>query len=91
MEGRLLVWLPTWLGDVVLATPALQALREGLEGWRIGLVGPPAVRDLLGGAPGFDAFETYDKRGDDRGAAGAWRLARRLRAGRWDAVLLLPN
>jgi len=91
MSGSLLVWLPTWLGDTVLATPVLRSLREGLPRVRIGLLGPPALEELLRGAPWFDEYVPYDKRGGDRGAMGALRLASRLRLGRWQTILLLPN
>src|SRR3990172_5079890 len=37
---HLVVRLPNWLGDTVMALPVLRALRSGLDGRRITLVGP---------------------------------------------------
>ncbi len=46
-SGRILVWLPSPLGDAVMCTPALKALREGMPGKRIYFVGSDMVRDGL--------------------------------------------
>lgn len=41
----LIVRLPNWVGDVVMATPALQALKE--SGIELALVGKPWIKSLL--------------------------------------------
>jgi hypothetical protein len=53
---RILVRLPTWVGDAVMATPALRALRAAQPGAWIGAQGRPALAGLLAGLAGFDAF-----------------------------------
>lgn len=84
MPGRLSVRLPNWLGDTVMAVPALGALRATLAGGEILLAGP-WVR-LLDGQGFADALVTYPR---------AWR--RRLRTADTvrefdaDTALLLPN
>ncbi|MFM7799032.1 MAG: glycosyltransferase family 9 protein [Planctomycetota bacterium] len=85
--ARLLVVLPSWVGDAVMATPALRALRESLAGARIELMGRPGLEAVLAGLPTFDAFHTHDM----RGWLGPFTGAGRFRAMRFDAVLLLPN
>jgi heptosyltransferase II len=81
---HLIVRLPNWLGDTVMALPALRALRSGLDGRRISLVGPWAP--LLAGQGVADAWVSYP-----RGARRRLAAARGLRRLGGDTVLLLPN
>ncbi len=55
-QERILVWLPSPLGDAVLSTPTLRALRRHYPGARISFVAEPAVLDLLMGNPWCDAW-----------------------------------
>lgn len=85
--SRLLVVLPSWVGDAVMATPALRALRASLAGARIEVMGRPGLDAVLDGLDTFDAFHTHTM----RGRFGPFTGVRRFRAMRFDAVLLLPN
>lgn len=88
---RLGVFLPNWVGDVVMATPALRALRKhvGSGGDLVGVM-RPYVAEVLGGNRWFDDTYIYDKRPTD--PALRWSsVRRRLRERRLDAVLLLTN
>ncbi|MFI4910556.1 MAG: lipopolysaccharide heptosyltransferase II [Sedimentisphaeraceae bacterium JB056] len=46
-KGRLLVWLPSPLGDAVMCTPALKAIRESMPDKEIFFYGSPIVRQTL--------------------------------------------
>ncbi|MBI2543663.1 MAG: glycosyltransferase family 9 protein [Candidatus Rokubacteria bacterium] len=81
---HLIVRLPNWLGDTVMALPALRALRSGLHGRRITLVGPWAP--LLAGQGAADGFVAYPRSARKRLAA-----VPELRRLEGDTVLLLPN
>jgi len=83
---RVLVVLPTWLGDTVMAVPCLRALRRRYARAEIHLLGRPLLRELLGGAPWHDRFIAWPARGAAR--LGVWRA---LRAERYDLAVLLPN
>lgn len=87
MTERVLVRLPNWVGDVVMATPALEALRRGLPGASITVEGRGFLAGLLDGLDSFDAFLPAPARG--------WRATlahgRRLAAGRFDLAVLLPD
>lgn len=87
----LLVRAPNWIGDAVMATPALAALRAGLPHTRIAVLGRPAIRDVLAGHPAVDVALVDDHRGSHSGLAGRWRLAGEIRRQGVDAVLLLTN
>jgi heptosyltransferase-2 len=87
---RVGVFLPNWVGDVVMATPALRALRAYAgEGELVGVM-RPYVAEVLGGNSWFDETILYAKKAKD--AKLAWPAVReRLRAAKLDAVVLLTN
>ncbi len=88
---RLLVRAVNWLGDAVLATPALGAVRAACPQARITVVAKPLVAELLRHHPDIDDIEVYDKDGVHAGAIGMLRKAGQLRKGNFDAALLLQN
>jgi heptosyltransferase-2 len=85
------IFLPNWIGDVVMATPALRALRRrfGADARLIGL-GRPYVADVLKGTSFLDEFWPYDRHSSDRNIRG-WHVASRLRRQRAGVAVLLPN
>jgi heptosyltransferase-2 len=82
-----LVLIPNWLGDLVMALPALAALREDAQ---LVAVGAPGLLDLLVDASLVDAVVPYDRKGADAGLAGLWRVGRLARAWRPQRVVALP-
>jgi heptosyltransferase-2 len=86
---NLAVFLPNWIGDVAMATPALRALRGRYPEARITAVCRPSVAGLLGGAPWFDEQLFLDRKGPwrQRWPAVAWQLRRN----RPNLAVLFPN
>src|SRR5262249_51778429 len=85
---NLAVFLPNWIGDAVMATPALRALREHYrDGKIIGIV-KPYVAALLGGGDWFDELILADK---GRRGQGVLAVARQLKRRDIDLAVLLPN
>jgi heptosyltransferase-2 len=84
---RLLVRLPNPLGDAVMATPALRALRRGLPDAEIAVLGLPHHEGLLHGNRSFDAFLPLRGHGLRDHAA----RARDLRSRGFDAAVVLPD
>ncbi len=84
---RIVVRAPNWVGDVVMATPAFRSLRETFPRAHLAVVLRPYVEPILRGAPWFDEVMAVEDRGPGNFAA----LVRRLRRGRFDLGLLLPN
>ncbi len=95
---RLLVVMPTWLGDCVMAMPTLRALRELYPKAHITALAGTSVRPIIDPNPWLNRVVTgrsrrrsrADHRPDDR-STGPIRLAARLTAGRFDLAVLLPN
>ncbi len=88
---RLLVRGTNWLGDGVLMTPALFALRQGFPQARIVLLAKPPVAELLQGHPSIDETILYRNPGMHAGIGGKWRLAKSLRARQFDLAVLFQN
>ena len=86
---RIALFLPNWIGDVVMATPAIRAVREHHPGAELVAVCKPYVADVLAGSPWFQDTIHFDKRGPREQRL--WSVARELRRSRTDAALLFPN
>ena len=86
---RIALFLPNWIGDVVMATPAIRAVRERFPAARLAAVCKPYVTALLDGSPWFDEIIPFDKRGPWRQRSFA--VASRLRRERFDAAVLFTN
>src|SRR5690348_220171 len=83
----LLVAQTSFLGDVVLTTPLVSALRRRLMPRRLALLVRPEAVPLVAGHPDIDQVLVDDKRGADRGALGWLGTARRLRAERFEVAV----
>jgi len=86
------IFLPNWIGDVVMATPALRALRDRFPRGEYRLIGiqRPYIRDVLAGTPWLDEQLFYDPRAKDRELR-AWPLVRSLRQRRLSKAVLFTN
>src|SRR5919108_2786326 len=84
MIASLAIRLPNWLGDTVMAEPAVRALRRGHPDARVLLAGPWAT--VLGGQGLADTLVTYPRAWADRLAAAD--VVRRFAP---DTALVLPN
>jgi heptosyltransferase-2 len=89
---RILVVQPSWVGDAVMATPTLRALRELYPDAHISYLLRRYVKPIYEGMPWTDRLITY-RTGKTRAKAGkgTFDLAGRLRSGKFDLAILLPN
>ena len=91
---RLLVVMPTWLGDCVMATPTLRALRGLYPEAQITALIRSTVRAAIEHTPWIDRIVTVRPRRKgriDARRSGVIPVARRLSKGRFDAAVILPN
>ncbi len=82
--------LPNWVGDAVMATPAIRAIRQAYpESIIIGIGRSHIVTDLLEGAPWFDHVIPCERQLS--GPQGLWATAKILSRIRPDWAILFPN
>ena len=85
---RVTVIMPTWIGDVCMATPALRALRESMpEDGHITAAVRHGMKPLLRAHPCVDDLVTIDP----RGVLGPWKAGRQLAHTTPEALLVLPG
>jgi heptosyltransferase-2 len=82
---RLLIRLPNWLGDLLLARPLLHALRRTLATAEIRVVGPRPLLELIEQESIHDRGETWPAAASERAL-----LTAELRSWRPSAALVLP-
>ena len=87
--NRIALFLPNWVGDVVMATPAVRAVRDRFPAADLVAVCKPYVADVVAGSPWFREVVPFDKSG--LRSQRLWAVARQLRRGRTDAAVLFPN
>jgi heptosyltransferase-2 len=89
---RVMVRLPNWVGDAVIAVPALGELRRILAHAHITFVARPWVSGLFDGEGLADAvIPVDDARGPGESAKQFIRARRRLGGERFDLAVLLQN
>jgi len=86
------VILPTWVGDFVMATPLLRAIRSRFAEARITFLAEANLRELIDGCPWTDFVVDLPK----KKARTLWsrqfrRMIGSLRRDRFDLAVLLPN
>lgn len=95
-SAKLLIVMPTWLGDCVMATPTLRALRVLYPDAHISALVRHNIRPILDGLNSVDRLLSVRPR-DKRGGKKSGRrrtvvgLGRRLSKGGFDTAVLLPN
>ncbi|QEL14549.1 lipopolysaccharide heptosyltransferase II [Limnoglobus roseus] len=83
------LFLPNWIGDVVMATPAIRAVRDHFPQARLLAVSKPYVADTVAGSPWFDDLIPFDKSGPRHRR---FRFVlNRLADEKLDAAVLFPN
>lgn len=84
---RVVVRAPTWVGDAVMAVPALRELRRVLPQAHIALVARPGAADIFIDADFVDEVLIYDR----SGLASTWNQVRKWRQRKFDLALLFQN
>ena len=87
---KIAVFLPNWIGDAVMATPALRAIRNQFSDATITAVVRPYVADVLDGLDLVDNRILHNPKGDDARQRG-WQVIKTLRREQFDSAVLFPN
>ena len=88
---RIIVRSPNWIGDAVLSTPAVRALRTNFPEARVTVLAKPWVSPIFYNNPYVDAILEYESEGRHGGWTGKARLVRALRHEGFDLAILLQN
>lgn len=91
---KIAAFCPNWVGDLVMATPALRALRTEFPHAEIVAVLRPHLADVLAGLDLVDRQLLHAPRGGQQAGEeclSGWRFARRLRSEKFDLAVLFPN
>jgi heptosyltransferase-2 len=88
---KILVRATNWVGDAVMALPALEAIRRREPRAHIAVLARAWVAELYRDQGFADQLIVFEHAGRHAGIGGVERLARELRRERFDAALLLQN
>jgi len=86
---RILIYHTAWLGDIVLATPLISAIKELLPECELYFLTTSVASQLLVGDPKLTGVISVDKRGSERGILGIFKKAAELREYKFDIVISL--
>ena len=88
---KILIRATNWVGDAIMALPALRAVRDRFPEAHIAIVARPYVADIYRDQHVCDQLVPYDVQGAQAGVSGRESLARELRTQKFDVALLLQN
>jgi heptosyltransferase-2 len=85
--NRVVVRIPNWVGDAVMAVPALRELRDLLPNAHITVVARPGAADVLIDADFIDEILVYHR----QGRLSVWNQIREWRRRKFDLAVLFQN
>ena len=86
---KILIRGVNWIGDAVITTPSIRAVRRAFPEAHISLLVQPWVADIFKENPYINDIILYDE--SFKGIAGKFRLAKKLRRQKFDIAILLQN
>ena len=88
---KIVIRATNWVGDAIMALPALRAARNRFHDAEISILARPYVADIYRDQQICDHLINYDVQGVHAGISGREKLAAELRAQKFDAAMLLQN
>jgi heptosyltransferase-2 len=85
--NKLVIRCPNWVGDIIMAIPALDCLRESFPHAKIIGVLTSNAQGIVRDGPWFDGFIDCQ----DKSWRGFWRMVKEMRRLKPDMAILLPN
>ncbi len=89
--SRILIRAANWVGDAIMTTPALRAVRRNFPQSRITVLAKPWVIPVYEHNPWVDEIMLYDAAGRHHQGPGVLRLARDIRRRRFHLAILMQN
>jgi heptosyltransferase II len=88
---KILIRATNWVGDSVMALPAIRAVRKKFPEVQVSIVARPSVAEIYRGQDICDELIPYDPNGEHKGLRARDRFAGELRGKKFDVALLLQN
>jgi heptosyltransferase II len=88
---KILIRATNWVGDAIMALPALRAVNKRFPGAEIAIVARPYVAEIYRDQQICDQLIPYDPQGIHAGFSRRESLAAELRTQKFDVALLLQN
>lgn len=88
---KILIRSANWIGDAVMTTPAMGAVRATFPEAEITVAANPVVAELLSPHPCCDRVLVFDKKGSHRGIPGLVHFAHGLSREKFDLAILFQN
>jgi len=88
---RVLIRSTNWVGDAIMTTPAVRAVRKNFPRAEITILAKPWVAPVFSNNPYIDRIMLYDDPGRHRLGLGTIRIAKELRHGSYDLAVLFQN
>jgi len=85
---KILIIQTAFLGDVVLSTPLIRAVKKKYQHSKIFFLLIPQSKELLQNNPHLDGIIVYDKKDKEKGVLSFIALARKIRASGFDLALI---
>jgi len=87
---KILIRLPNWLGDVVMSTPFINAVKQLYADAQIDVIIKKELSSIASLIPGIDTIYSFSKQ-DNPGLGGVYRFGKSLRSKNYDIFFTLPD
>ncbi len=77
------------IGDVLLSTPAIKAIKDAFPNSRLSFMVKPYAREVVEGNPYLEDVIIYDKEGTEKSLSGNMKFALMLRRRKFDMAIIL--
>lgn len=88
---RIVIRSTNWIGDAVMTTPGMEAIRSTFPDAEIVVVADPVVARLFTAHPFCDRVIVFDKKGKHKGWRGMLCFSQTLRKEKFDLAILFQN
>ena len=90
-KSKILIRAANWVGDAIMTTPVLRAVRKNYSNSHITILAKPWVAPVFYNNPNIDEIMIYQDLGRHKKGIGTLRLAMDLRKHNFDLAVLMQN
>src|SRR3989304_8364950 len=88
MSQKILLVQTAFIGDVVLTTPLIKAVKKKFSNSKLSVLVIPQTAELLMNNPYVDEVIVYDKRGQEKSLHAFFQLVNKIKQERFDLALV---